>query len=137
MEIAVLRQFAARYAKAWCSRDAASVAAFFGEGGSLRVNDDPPAVGRVAITAVAQGFMTAFPDMRVTMDEVRAAGDGAIFAWTLCGANTGPGGAGNAVSISGHETWRFDNDGFIAESKGCFDGAEYARQIAGGAGRPG
>jgi hypothetical protein len=31
--------------------------------GSLKINDGAPAVSRTAITAAAQGFMTAFPDM--------------------------------------------------------------------------
>jgi len=65
-----LDDFAKRYAKAWCSQSPESVASFFAEGGSLSVNDDTPAVGRAAITEVARGFMTAFPDMVVTMDEL-------------------------------------------------------------------
>ena len=56
-----LRDFAARYTAAWCSRNPASAAAFFSEDGSLRVNDDSPAVGRTAVTQVAQSFMIAFP----------------------------------------------------------------------------
>jgi len=36
------------------------VAAFFSPDGSLRVNDDPAAVGRNAITQVAQSFMKHF-----------------------------------------------------------------------------
>jgi hypothetical protein len=47
--------FARGYTAAWCSQHAASVAAFFSPNGSLKVNDAPPAQGREAITAVAQG----------------------------------------------------------------------------------
>jgi uncharacterized protein (TIGR02246 family) len=54
---AELDKFAARYAKAWCSQDPDSVAAFFAENGSLTVNDGPPAVGRSAIAEVVRGFM--------------------------------------------------------------------------------
>ena len=50
--------FAERYTAAWCSQDAASVAAFYSVDGSLSVNDGTPAVGRSAITEVAQSFMT-------------------------------------------------------------------------------
>ena len=46
-----LLDFAQRYTAAWCSQDAASVAAFFSTDGSLSVNDNPPAVGRPAISA--------------------------------------------------------------------------------------
>ena len=69
-ELANLSDFARRYTAAWCSQDAASVAAFFAPNGSLRVNDGIPAVGRRAIAEVAQGFMTDFPDMKVLMDNV-------------------------------------------------------------------
>ena len=70
---AKLREFAVRYTAAWCSQDAASVAAFYSADGSLSVNDNAPAVGRGAITEVAQSFMTAFPDMRVIMDQMACA----------------------------------------------------------------
>jgi uncharacterized protein (TIGR02246 family) len=131
-----LADFAARYTAAWGSQDAASVAAFFAEHGSLQINDGEPSVGRSAITAAAQGFMTAFPDMVVTMDSLCRAGDRVAYHWTLSGTNTGPGGTGNAVRISGYEEWRFGPDGLIADSRGHFDEAEYRRQLAAGAPAP-
>ena len=122
-------RFAQRYAKAWCSQNPETVAAFFAENGSLSVNDGPPAVGRAAIAEEAQGFMTTFPDMIVTMDKVSRDPDGTKFHWTLTGTNTGPSGTGKRVRISGYELWKIDNDGFIAESKGHFDSPEYERQL--------
>ena len=124
-----LRQFATRYAAAWGSQDAASVAEFFSPGASLKINAAIPAVGRAAIAAAAQGFMTAFPDMAVTMDGISIEGSRAVFRWTLTGTNTGPGGTGNAVRISGYEEWTMGVDGLIADSKGHFDEAEYRRQL--------
>jgi len=70
MDTAQLREFATRYTAAWCSQDAASVAAFFAEGVSLKINDGSPSLGRTAIAAAAQDFMTDFPDRVVTMDGV-------------------------------------------------------------------
>ena len=67
--------------------------------------------------------MTTFPDMIVTMDDVSRDSDGTKFHWTLTGTNTGPGGTGKRVRISGYELWKIDNDGLIAESKGHFDSA--------------
>jgi predicted ester cyclase len=124
-----LLDFAQRYTAAWCSQDAASVAAFFSTDGSLSVNDNPPAVGRPAITAVAQSFMTAFPDLRVTMDQLLARDDRTEYHWTLTGANTGPGGTGHRVRISGHELWQIGSDGLIASSEGHFDNSEYQHQL--------
>ena len=130
-DLSEMRKFAARYTAAWCSGNPASVAAFFAEEGSLRVNDDPAAVGRAAITDVAQSFMTAFPDLRVEMDDVRLRGEESEYHWTLSGTNTGPGGTGQRVHISGFERWRIGNDGLIASSQGHFDAAQYRRQLEG------
>lgn len=129
MDAEQLREFATRYTAAWCSQNAASVAAFFAESGSLTINGGAPSVGRTAITAAAQGFMTAFPDMVVTMDVIGLQGEHAVYRWTLTGRNTGPGGTGMAVRISGQEEWRIDADGLIAESTGHFDEADYQRQL--------
>ena len=89
-------------------------------------------MGRAAITKAAQGFMTAFPDMVVTMDGTELRGNNAVYRWTLAGTNTGPGGTGRAVRISGHEDWTFAADGLIAGSEGHFDEAEYQRQLGAG-----
>jgi predicted ester cyclase len=85
--------------------------------------------GRAAIAELARGFMRDFPDMIVTMDEVTSDSDGVKFHWTLIGTNTGPGGTGKRVCISGYELWKIGNDGLIAESKGHFDSDEYERQL--------
>jgi hypothetical protein len=65
MDSKTLNDFATRYTAALCSQRAASVASFFEERGSLKINDGTPSVGRAAITHSAQGFMTAFPDIVV------------------------------------------------------------------------
>lgn len=131
MDRAELTQFAQDYTAAWCSQDAASVAAFYSERGSLRINDGEPSVGRAAITAAAQGFMTAFPDMVVRMDGLDVGGARAIYRWTLVGTNTGPGGTGRPVHIRGREEWTIGSDGRIATSQGRYDEAEYQRQLRG------
>jgi predicted ester cyclase len=124
-----LSEFAKRYAKAWCSHNPESVAAFFAENGSLKVNNDAPAVGRAAIAKEAEAFMTTFPDMIVTFDKLEPQGDRTAFHWTLTGTNSGPSGMGKRVRISGYELWQIGDDGLITESKGHFDAAEYKRQL--------
>ena len=124
-----LKEFATRYTAAWCSQNSASVAAFFSRHGSLTVNDGAPSVGREAIAAAAQGFMTAFPDLKVMMDSASSQGEQCIYRWTLQGHNTGSGGTGAFVRISGYEEWRIGEDGLIAESQGHFDAGDYQRQL--------
>jgi D-arabinose 1-dehydrogenase-like Zn-dependent alcohol dehydrogenase len=126
-----LSEFAKRYAQAWCSQNPENVAAFFAEKGSLSVNNEPPAVGRAAIAEVAREFMRDFPDLVVRFDKLEPQPDAIAFHWTLIGTNTGPGGKGNRVWISGYELWRIDKDGLIAESKGHFNTEDYQRQLRG------
>ena len=125
------RDFATRYTAAWCSQDASSVAAFFAPNGSLTINDGAPAVGRRAITEAVQSFMTTVPDLEVRMDDLLDRGDTLIYKWTLSGTNTGPGGTGKRVRISGFEEWRMGDDGRVVASLGHFDSAEYQRQLEG------
>ena len=124
-----IEEFAAQYTAAWCSRKAPRVASFFEENGSLTINKGQPSIGRDAITEAAQGFMTAFPDIIVKMDGLDFEGEHVIFRWTLTGTNSGPGGTGNAVRISGFEKWTMSPNGLIAESGGNYDEAEYERQL--------
>ena len=63
------------------------------------------------------------------MDDLLHTGDEAEYYWTLSGTNTGPGGTGHRVRISGFEKWRIGADGLIASSQGHFDVAEYRRQL--------
>lgn len=121
--------FARDYTQAWSSQTPGNVAAHFAEDGSLKVNNGTPAVGRIAIAKVAESFMTAFPDMVLTMDSLPTTEKGTEYHWTLSGTNTGPNGTGKKVRISGVEIWQFDNKGLIKESKGSFDEGEYNRQL--------
>lgn len=123
-----LRKFAQDYAEAWGSRDPEKVGAFYAKGGLISVNDASP----VPIVEVVRGFMQDFPDMLVTFDKLESTSNGTEFHWTFTGTNTGPGGTGNKVRISGYELWKIDKDGLIAESQGHFDADDYARQLRSG-----
>ena len=56
-----VRDLAERYAAAWCSQNAASVAACYSPDGSLSINQGPASVGRDAVASAAQEFMSTFP----------------------------------------------------------------------------
>jgi predicted ester cyclase len=86
----------------------------------------------VAVAEAAKSFMTAFPDMEVLVDDLREGANGLEYHWKLVGTNSGPGGSGKRVRISGFEEWKFE-DGLIRESQGHFDEVEYARQLRDGA----
>jgi len=127
-----LHELAQGYTEAWCSQDPARVAAHYASDGSLTINDGPPAVGRTAITEAAGSFMNAYPDMRVEMDELRLQGAMREYHWTFTGTNSGPGGTGRAVRISGFEEWTIGDDGLIAASLGHYDEVEWNRQLEAG-----
>ena len=127
-----LTDFATRYAAAWSSQNADTLASLYSENGSLTVNNGSPSVGRAAIAATAKAFMTAFPDMVVKMDRVTQDDGRARFHWIWTGTNTGPGGTGKAVRMTGYEEWTLGADGLIEESRGHFDEAEYQRQLKSG-----
>lgn len=129
-----LRDFARRYTAAWCSQNPARVADHYTPEGSLTINGGTPAAGRAAITEAAQSFMTTFPDMQVLMDDVVVGDSGIAYHWTLVGTNSGPGGTGNRVRISGFEEWTIAGDGLIAVSQGHYDQAEYDHQLQHGVG---
>ena len=119
-----LNDFAARYAKAWCSQNPESVAAFFAEDALLTVNGGSP----TPAFEVARGFMRDFPDMTLTFDKIEPRAERIAFHWTLTGTYAG---TGNHVQISGYELWKINDAGLIAESSGHFDAREYERQVRG------
>src|SRR5262249_52306444 len=114
---------------AWSSHDPARVAAHYAPGGMIAINDGEP----TEITEAARSFMDAFPDIEVFVDDVAFMDDIVEFHWTFTGTNTGPGGTGKSVRISGFEEWTPGDDGRVVESKGNYDPDEYARQLEHGA----
>ena len=124
-----IREFARSYTEAWCSHEPARVAAHFVRGGTIAINGGDPA----EVTEVARSFMDAFPDIQVFMDDVVFDEGTVEYHWTFTGTNTGPGGTGQAVRISGFEEWIFGDDGLVVESRGTYDQGEYDRQLEHGA----
>jgi len=127
-----MQAFAERYTAAWCSQKPEDVAAHFSTTGWLAINGGAPAIGHEAISEVAQSFMSAFPDLHLAMDRL-VSNEGRIeFHWTLQGTNTGIGGTGKRVHISGFESWLMGHGGLIDESQGHFDSDLYRRQLEDG-----
>lgn len=120
-----MQDFAERYTAAWNSGIPERVAAHFAEDGWLRVNNGETARGRESITALALGFMQAFPDLSLSCDGLMEDEGAVTYRWTLRGTYAG---TGRKVEISGREIWKMGADGLVAESEGNFDAADYARQ---------
>ncbi|MFZ1322736.1 MAG: nuclear transport factor 2 family protein [Ignavibacteria bacterium] len=124
-----IETFARSYSQAWSGVRPEFVAAFFEEDGSLQVNDGDPAIGREEIANIAKGFMTDLPDIIVRYDSLVTKPNGIEFHWTLIATNTGPGGTGNKVEVSGYELWEMGENNLIKKSLGSFPSEEYERQI--------
>lgn|GEM_PF-1331981 len=124
-----VQSLAFRYTAAWCSQIPAAVAKLYAPEGSLCINGGVPSIGREAIAATVQSFMTAFPNLHLAMGQLIRMSDRVEYHWRLTGNNTGPGGTGAAVNITGYESWLLDQDGHILDSQGHFDAEDYHRQL--------
>ena len=127
----VMWELALRLSKAWSSQDPQGMAACYEPNGQQSINNGPPAVGREALAKVAASYMEAFPDLQVSLDQLLVAGNAAFWVWTLTGTNTGPGGTGNAVCVSGIEVWEMGTSGLIDRARGYYDADTYQRQLSG------
>ena len=125
-----LAEFGNAYTDAWNSQKPENVASFFAKDGSLTVNSGSPLIGREAITEFARSFMTAFPDMKLTMDKLLIKPEETQYHWSFVGTNTGPAGNGNRVEFNGFERWTFNEEGLIKSSIGKFDEEDYNRQLS-------
>lgn len=124
-----IEDLARSYTDAWCSRDPARVAAHYMPGGTIAINGGEPA----GIGEVAAGFIAAFPDIQVLMDELVLHEDVVEYRWTFTGTSSE---TGNWVRVSGREEWTIGDDGRIAQSRGTYDEAEYERQLREGPAGP-
>ena len=123
-----IEELARGYTEAWCSRDPARVAAHYVPGGPIAINGGEAA----GIEEVAEGFVAAFPDIQVFMDDLVVRDDGVVeYRWTFTGTSAE---TGQSVRVPGFEEWTIAADGLIAESRGHFDQDEYDRQLREGFG---
>ncbi len=120
---------ATRYAAEWSSQSPEGVAAFYAPDGKIAINVGDELAGRAAIVEMAAGFYMEFPDLIVHLDDIRAAGNQAVFTWTLEGTHSD---TGNKVKVPGWEEWTLSDDCLVTASLGRFDAAEYDRQVAEG-----
>src|SRR5919201_6991234 len=94
-----IEQLARAYTAAWCSRDPERVASHYVAGAMITINGGDAA----GIAEVAEGFIAAFPDIEVFMDDLVLRDDGIVeYRWTFTGTSTE---TGNSVRLPGFEEW--------------------------------
>jgi len=92
----------------------------------------PPGMdtSRDGFVAYVQTFLTAFPDLSVTVDDVIVSGDRVATRTTYRGTNTGPlqmpdgtvlPATGKSVQFEGNDIARVDDEGHAVEHWGIFD----------------
>ena len=106
------------------------MAACYEEMASLTINGGTPSTGRVELAATARSYMDAFPDLNVSVDHVLVAGDAVFWAWTITGANNGPGGTGHRVRVSGIEVWTIGSSGLVSNSIGYHNAERLSRKFS-------
>ena len=109
MEAGSIRELAESYTEAWCSRDAARVAAHYAPGATIAINGGEPA----GIEEVAASFIAAFPDITVYQDDLVVRDEVVEYHWTFTGTSSE---TGKWVDIAGSEEWTIGSDGQIARS---------------------
>lgn len=123
-----LAEIARDYTAAWNSGDPNAVASFYAEDGGIIINNGDPWQGRAKVAEMAAGFYADVPDLSLTCDAVRQAGEHAIYVWTFTGHDAG---TKNALKIHGWEEWDLDANMKVRASLGWFDAEAYAAQVAG------
>jgi steroid delta-isomerase-like uncharacterized protein len=104
----------------------------YSEAGELR--------GKQAFMDLVHGpFLTAFPDLHVTVDEVADAGDVSVVRWTAKGTHTGdlPGmpATGRRITFRGL-TWIRYRDGKMVEGFDCWNQSGLFQALASGSPPP-
>lgn len=124
-----IAEIAASYTAAWNSGSATAVANHYAPEGGIVINRGAPWAGRAQVQKMSEGFFADVPDLSLTCDGLRVMGDHVIYLWTFTGHHSG---TKNPLLIVGAEEWDLDGAGKVLASRGWYDAADYARQVAGG-----
>jgi predicted ester cyclase len=117
-----------RLVSGWNARSGAEVAAAFTEDGRRIEFAKPGAdiVGRDALAAHTQGYITAVPDCVLDVRGTTVAGDVTVLEWTYRGTHTGdiPGleATGRDIDLPGVSVLKMDGD-LVAEERVYWDAA--------------
>jgi len=117
----------------WNGKDISVVDSFMAEPFTRRVNNVPTASNRKELAANMQVYITAFPDLHLTIDDVVATDDHVILNWTIRGTNTGIFGeiqaTGKKVTVSGITRMDFNEAGKIVYEDVFFNELSLLQQL--------
>jgi uncharacterized protein (TIGR02246 family) len=125
VSIAQAQEIARAYTAAWNTGSPDAVAAFFAEKGQIIINDGEPYLGRAGVAQMASGFFSDVPDLALTCDGVRVAGEHVLYLWTFTGTHAT---SKRKLRVTGWEEWDLDASLKVVLSCGWFDADDYARQ---------
>lgn len=125
VSIAQAQEIARAYTAAWNTGSPDAVAAFFAEQGQIIINDGEPYLGRAGVAQMASGFFSDVPDLALTCDGVRVAGEHVLYLWTFTGTHAT---SKRKLRVTGWEEWDLDASLKVVLSCGWFDADDYARQ---------
>ena len=118
-------ELARAYTAAWNTGKPDAVAGFFTPEGQIIINDGEPWLGRTGVAQMASGFFADVPDLALTCDGVRVAGNHVIYLWTFTGTHAT---SKRKLRVTGWEEWDLDASLKVVISCGWFDADDYARQ---------
>ena len=136
--MANLEEMARRWFDAFNKKDITALMALYADNA---VNAQPhlpaPITGKAPIEEDFSGFMTAFPDGRMTIDVIVVSGNNVAMEWSFEGTQTGPlagpAGAippsGRRVTVKGAEFTTHDAQGLIVNERGYFDLVSFMTQL--------
>lgn len=124
-QTARIKQTIQDYTAAWNTGSAKNVASFFASDGKITINNGDPWESRARVTEMAAGFFADVPDLNLSCDQYRIAGDHVVFLWSFTGHDAN---SGNALNIAGWEEWDLNADLQVQSSRGWFDAEDYANQ---------
>ena len=124
-----LEKLATDYTAAWNSKVPENVANCHVASSQIIINRGEPSKGHAELTAMAAGFHADVPDLVLTCEGIRSAGQHVIYLWRFTGHHAE---TGNPLDIAGWEEWELNENMKITSSLGWFDAEDYQRQVEGG-----
>ena len=117
----------------WNEKDLSQLDQFFSHEFERRVNNVEIASNKEELTANLQVYLTGFPDLNLTIDDILPYRDQVIMNWTITGTNTGVFGeypaTGKKIKVSGLSRLIFDQAGKICHEDVFYNELSLLQQL--------